>query len=308
MDHPRDRSIADPEPDAADVVTVEHHGPADAPVGLVLEVPHGATEDVHFRSWADRLRGPLPDDLIEFFRVNTDFGAPELASAVARRYSAASRSARVVRGLVPRTLIDLNRDVDRADGSDGMTPGLPPYVPDVDDRELLTGAWLTYQRVAERVHDALDRTYGRALALHTYAPRSVAVERIDGDIVARLRRAYEAGVVETWPLRPEVDVIEPEQDSAVRVDRDLSDALAACLARTGGDVGRSATYRLVPTTIAHRRAARHPGATACLEVRRDRLGAPWKPFEPSELDRDGVDRFADAIANAIETVSHLPVR
>ena len=42
----------------------------------------------------------------------------------------------------------------------------------------------------------------------------------------------------------------------------------------------------------------HPGATACLEIRRDLLGDPWRPFEPSTVDARAIARFARPIADA----------
>ena len=55
---------------------------------LIVEVPHGATATTDFTSLAAQLASPLPASLVDFFHVNTDAGAPELALAVARRFTA----------------------------------------------------------------------------------------------------------------------------------------------------------------------------------------------------------------------------
>ncbi|MCA8949230.1 MAG: hypothetical protein KDE27_06995, partial [Planctomycetes bacterium] len=110
----------------------------DARPAVVLEVPHGATRGEDFRALRARLRGDVPNDLIEFFFVNTDIGAPELAFAIAERLVAAapSCSALVLRSRLPRTLVDCNRSLDRASvpsgsGAGELTPGLPPWIRDV---------------------------------------------------------------------------------------------------------------------------------------------------------------------------------
>src|SRR6478752_1623726 len=90
----------------------EVRGPrASGPPSLLLEVPHGATRTADFERVRQRLKGALPPGLGDFFHVNTDVGAPELAEAIARRYVAdhPERAALVLRCLVPRTFIDCNR-------------------------------------------------------------------------------------------------------------------------------------------------------------------------------------------------------
>ena len=52
---------------------------------LLVEIPHGATRAAHFDALASELVGPFPDDLRDFFFVNTDVGAPEVGGALAAR-------------------------------------------------------------------------------------------------------------------------------------------------------------------------------------------------------------------------------
>ena len=285
----------------AGVCEVERFGETGSRPGVLIEVPHGATEDAHFLAVRDRLRSEFPRDLIEFFRVNTDFGAPELARAVAAavaepRGDRPACPAIVVRGLVPRTLVDLNRALDATDG--GMTPGLPPYVRHPEDHADLVALWRAYQARAAAAYDAVCGSGGIAIALHTYGPRSVGIETIGDDIVERLHRAYEPGTFETWPVRPEADLILPADGDHAAVHGGLVDLLRTHLTDAGVETTASATYRLVPATLAHVHAVDHPGATACLEIRRDLLGDPWRPFEPSTVDAVAIARIARPIADA----------
>ncbi len=272
---------------------------ADGPAGLLIEVPHGATERAHFDAVAARLESPLPAGLEQFFHVNTDFAAPEVALRVAVLVAGASRKARtrgvvVVRALVPRTFIDFNRGI--GDGAQaGMTPGLPPYITATADRELLLSLYQQYHGAVARAYREVCDAGGLALALHSYAPRSVDVA-VDADIVAALRAAYRPAVYSTWELRPAVDCITRDADG-----RDLSPpgmvaALRGAYGELGLDTGDNATYHLHPATMGYRYAENFPGQVLCVEVRRDLLGAPWRPFSPSAVGPRKVARFARPLA------------
>src|SRR3954469_16515842 len=77
----------------------------------LIEVPHGATSAGHYQRLRAELRGSLPDDLIDFFHVNTDSGAPEYARALAKEL-AADRTVLVLISEIPRTFVDCNRVLD----------------------------------------------------------------------------------------------------------------------------------------------------------------------------------------------------
>src|SRR5207244_10220441 len=164
--------------------------------------------DQYERLRAD-LRGPLPDDLIAFFHVNTDSGAPEYALALAERLASLepSRSVLVLTSEIPRTFVDCNRvlDISPEEYKAGkVTPGLPPYIRDPHDQELLRARHAGWVRASEEAWRWCCEAGGLGLMAHTYAPRSVDVE-VDDDIVKSLRRAYQSE--SSWPLRPEVDLI-----------------------------------------------------------------------------------------------------
>ncbi len=272
-------------------------GPA-IPTHLV-EVPHGATRTAQYSALRSRLQEPGPEDLVDFFHVNTDAGAPELADAVARRF-VAERSGACVAVLcaeVPRTFIDVNRvvDADAASFREGkVTPGVPPWIHHPEDLELLRALHATYVAEATRL---VDQVGGRALLLHTYAPRSVDVE-VDRQIAAALRRAWSSEVAPTWPLRPEVDVIGRDLNGSLLVPEGVLARLVADFASLGVTVADGKTYPMHPSTQAFHHAARWPGRVLCVEVRRDRV-CRWDPFAEMAVDPESVERYAGPLATAL---------
>jgi hypothetical protein len=276
------------------VIDVVVTGPA-GPLDLVIEVPHGATTTADYDHHAARLASPLPPDLIDFFHVNTDSGAPELATAVARALP--DRAVAVLRSRIPRTFIDCNRRMDAspADFKAGkLTPGLMPWIEVAADRALLRAAYDTY---VDAVDDAISRlsSRGAILLLHTYAPRTVDVE-VGPEIVNQLHAAYAADRVTTWPLRPAFDVISRDPDGTDHAPTAVVDALRAAVAPH--DVAASATYPLHPSSLAYDRVVGRPGRVLCLEVRRDLLGA-FDPFAEKAMDPVAVDRIGAGVATAL---------
>lgn len=291
--------------DLEDVAACELFGsPTAEPPSLLIEIPHGATEREQFDPLRAQLRGALPDDLAAFFHVNTDVGAPELGAAIARELAAAGRSTLVVRCLLPRTFVDTNRSL--APGTPpGMSAGIPSYVTDAADRALLGELHATYVAAVERAYAAICGTGGMALALHTYAPRSVDAE-IDADIAASLRRAYAPAVFRSWPLRPEVDLITATPEGEELAPPGLPEAVATALEAVWIESGRNATYTLHPATQGLLFSRRYPQRVLCLEVRRDLLGAPWRPFAPTRIGPRKALRLARPIASALS--AFLPAR
>jgi hypothetical protein len=278
---------------------------AGAAPDLLLEVPHGATRAAHFDDLAGRLRGPLPEGLRDYFFVNTDVGAPELAIAVGERAVAVdpNRSVLVIRSLVPRTLVDCNRVVEPDTGpatsaAGAMTPGIASYLKDPGDLRLVKERYFAYRALVERAYEAVCGAGGLALMVHSYAPREVDVP-VDDRIVERLREAYLPERVGGWPLRPEADLITRDPDGRRLADDALVERTLASLARAGVAARADATYRLHPSTMGHRMASRFPGRTLCLEVRRDLLVRRFTPFAEMEADPAKVDRVAAALVEAL---------
>ena len=287
----------------ADIVVFRGAGASpDAPLDLLIEIPHGATQTEDFTSYAVQLTSPLPDALVDFFHVNTDAGAPELGSATARALvlAAPERSVGIVCCRIPRTFIDCNRrlDASAADFKAGkVTPGLMPWITSPEDRALLRTA---YDRYLAVVHDAAAElaSDGAMLLLHTYAPRTVDVE-VDLGIVASLHAAYEPDVAQTWPLRPEIDVIGKTLDGTNLAPAGVVEALRQGLAAEDLTVADGTTYPLHPSTLAYDHVLARPGRALCLEVRRDLLADPFEPFAQMRIAPVKVTRIAVPLAAAL---------
>jgi predicted N-formylglutamate amidohydrolase len=282
------------------------HAAPDAALDLVIEVPHGATATADFTALAAQLTSPLPDDLVAFFHVNTDAGAPELAMAIAERFVAdePARTASVLRCRIPRTFIDCNRRIDVTPDAapdelvaGKLTPGLMPWITTAEDRARLRAAHERYVACVREAIAALA-TDGALLLLHSYAPRTVDVE-VDLDIVASLRRAYQPDRASSWPLRPEVDVIGRALDGTSLAPAAVVEALRAELAPLGIAPADSATYPLHPGTLAHDHVVARPGRALCIEVRRDLLADPFEPFAEMRIAAAKVDRLAAPMARAL---------
>jgi hypothetical protein len=288
----------------AGVADVEHvRGPAANGAVLLVEVPHGA-DRADYDLLRGQLRGPLPDDLDEFFSVNTDVGAWQVGRRVAELVVAADprRAAVAIRCRIPRTFIDCNRIEDAPEGdlaAGGMTASVPAYVRDGDDRAHLLGLHRRYVGLVEEAQARLGER-GFLLLPHTYGPRTLGVDTVGDDIVDKLRWAHEPDRVETWPLRPEVDLITRSQDGGVAAAADVAAQVAASYRALRLNVAENATYHLHPSTLAHRWAERFPGRVFCLELRRDLLVERWTWNRGNQVVAAAVDRFAAPIASAID--------
>ncbi|MBP7586557.1 MAG: N-formylglutamate amidohydrolase [Thermoanaerobaculia bacterium] len=300
------RELAVRSSDSIDGVAEVYRGGDEGRASLLIELPHGATEREHYDALAAQLRSPLPAGLEQFFHVNTDFGVPELAGEIAARLTSAARKVPVkgvvvVRALVPRTFIDFNREI--AAGPEavaaGMTPGLPPYISAGADQQLLLSLHQQYHAtVAGLYREICGAPGGLAVALHSYAPRSVEVA-VDADIVTALREAYRPEAYAGWVQRPGVDFITRDADGLDLSPAGLVAELKEAYSALDLEVGENATYHLHPATMGYRYAASHPGQVLCVEFRRDLLGAPWQPFAPSPVDAPGVAQLARPLAEAL---------
>lgn len=292
-----------------------------APAALLIEVPHGATTRADFDRVRRRMAGSrFPDDLEAFFFVNTDVGAPETARAAARFVNDPDgrtvlarmlgedsladlrefppRPALVLRGRVPRTFVDFNRDIE-GPATGRMTPGIPPYVTEDADVAWLGEAHRSYRAVAEEAYERVCGSGGIAIALHTYAPRSVGIDRVDENIVTALRDAYRDEVYESWPRRPAVDLITRDDDGTFLAPGPLVTALGERYRRVGIEPGENETYRLHEGTEAHRHAHNWPGRVLCMEIDRSLLADPFDPFREMRIAPDKVARMAAPIAGSV---------
>jgi len=278
------------------------HAKASQGPDLLIEIPHGATRTEDFRMVERRLTSLLPQSLADFFHVNTDAGAPELAEAVARRFVTLEpeRVVLVLRCRIPRTFIDCNRRIDASPEdfkAGGVTPGLMPWITTPEDRELLVALHEGYVGVVRAASHGLAPD-GAMVMLHSYAPRSVDVE-VDLQIVESLHRAYQPEVEMSFPLRPEIDVISRATDGASHAPASVVDTLSRGFAALGITVADSATYPLHPSTLAWEHVMRHPGRALCLDVRRDLLADPFDPFVEMSIGPAKVARLCEPLVSAL---------
>lgn len=286
-----------------------HRFGADGPPSLLIEVAHGATRRAHFDALRRQLQGPFPDDLIDFFFVNTDVGAPEVALALARAIVAAQPrlGVLVVRCELPRTFVDCNRVIDTIDASKvpttstatGMTPGIVRYVTDAADLRLLLEKYAQYRDVVTRAFELVCGTQrGAAVMMHSYAPRSVDVP-VDENIVQSLHKAYAPDVEPTWPLRAEVDLITTTPEKVSFADARLVELVKEAFTAAGVQVEDSVAYPMHPSTLAYAFAEKYRGQTLCLELRRDLLVEKFTPFAEMKADDAKVARMGGLLATAL---------
>lgn len=291
-----------------DVVDVELLlGPTadpEAPPDLLVEVPHGADERHHYDALRQRLRGDLPDDLHLFFNLNTDLGAWAYGRATAQAVIAAApeRSVLILRSLIPRTFVDSNRRADYQGGrldEGALTPGIPSYVRDDHDRALLLELHRRYLETAREAFALVCGSGGLALVPHSYGPRSLGIDAIDDDIVAKLRWACAPERHDSWPLRPEVDLLTRDGEGRLFAPAGLEARLLTDFAAAGFETKANDTYDLHPSTLAHEWSTTYPGRVLCLEVRRDSLVETWTPLDAMRTVEAKCDRVARVLAPAL---------
>lgn len=288
--------------DVPGVCEVAYTPPRAAAPTLLVELPHGATRTADYEATRARLRGTLPDNLEAFFYVNTDIGTPECAQWLAESLAVEGVGSLVLRCLVPRTFIDCNRVVAGSKQGvvvDGLTPAVAAYIEDPDDQALLGELHASYHALTERAYGRLCGAGGLALQLHSYAPRSVGIDRIDGEIVAALRRAYEPEVYETWPERPAVDLICADSEGTMWSSRELVGAVQAEYAAINVDARENATYKLHPATMGYQYARAYPRQVLCVELNRGLLAEPFVPFGESPISPANVERMTRPLAAAL---------
>jgi hypothetical protein len=278
---------------------------------LLIEVPHGATRAIHFQALRAQLVGTaFPEQLIDFFFVNTDVGAPEAALALAAHVTRAAphKSVAVVRALIPRTFIDCNRVVDvsaqgraatTSSAPGGVTPGVVGYVTEAADLALLFARYSAYRAVTAAAFELVCDAGGTAVMLHSYAPRSVDVA-VDEHIVDALHAAYRPEVEPTWPLRSPIDFITRTPDGALLADERLIAILHTVFKEAGFTSTEGSEYPLHPSTVAHVFASRWPRQTLLIELRRDLLVKQFTPFLEMETDPHKVDHLAGLLASGLK--------
>lgn len=271
---------------------------------LFIEVPHGATREEHYRTVRGMLSPHLPDDLIDYFFVNTDVGSTELARRIAEMVAASTTAPRcvlVLRCLIPRTFIDTNRVIE-ASSADAkaarLTTAIPEYVRDSKDANRLLSMYRQYHDVAARAYDWICGAGGLALMPHTYAPRAIQIDSFDEGIGKALRRAYEPEQYAGWKVRPAVDLITEDPEGVNLAPEEIVRSIQREFAEIGIEATENCSYHLHPISMAHWYSTRYPGKVLCIEVSRDLLADPFSPFEEMLISDENVTRIAGPVAAA----------
>jgi hypothetical protein len=270
---------------------------------LLIEVPHGATRKSDYDALVSHLKSKLPEQLEHFFFVNTDIGAPEGAQLLGRTLSA-QLNVLVLRCLIPRTFIDTNRVIssgERGVVKHGLTTAVPAYIDSEEDAAWLTEQHRRYhQLVAAAYREVCGEGKGLALQLHSYSPRSVGIEKVDGSIVDALHAAYVPEVYAKWPERPAVDLITALDDGSFRTAPKLVDALLAAYAADGIAAKENATYHLHPVAMGYQYAAAYPEQVLCVELNRGLVADPFVPFGVSPISESKVAKMVAPIGRVLE--------
>jgi hypothetical protein len=283
------------------VCEVDLHGPRNRPADLLIELPHGATREDHFDALRTKLVGDYPQDLKDFFFVNTDVGAPECAAEIARRLGAGGAAVLVVRCLIPRTFVDCNRLIDGTASAGEMTPGIPEFVRDAQDVRMLVQLHGSYQELTRRAYELICAPGGIALMLHTYAPRNVRIDKIDAGIARALHRAYEPQAYDRWERRPQVDLISEDADGRRLAPPAIMESLKREYAAIGIEVGENATYRLHQETMGYVHSVAYPGRVFCMEISRELLADPFAPFEEMCIGPHKVEHAVNPIISTLSS-------
>lgn len=290
----------------------------DAPADIFIEIPHGATEQAHLEA-AAALGVVTPPDWDVVFWCSTDQGAPEVGARAAQMLTdpewvtqhmgpalgaeAASRSVRLVRGIIPRHLADLNRrwasedEIERGD----LTAVVPDFMR--EQREAIA-------RLGElhaRYHDVVEDCYmsccdrgGFAVQLHTFSPRSVSAP--GGVITGKvLRHAWSAEQREQWPKRPDGQLITARAGEPSLIDEAIVEAFLESFADEGVELAVNEPFSLHPIAVIDDWSHRWPGQIIGLEIGRAVLAIDYDPLAQWEPDPDVVERMAAALARVLAT-------
>ena len=289
------------------VVEVEVFRSAERRFWLLIEVPHGATRRSDYDAVARKLRSPLPAQLEHFFYVNTDIGAPEGARWIGKTLGAHRVNVVVARCLIPRTFIDTNRVIGSQSG-EGLTGSMPTYITDSNDQTMLQGLHAQYHRVVDGLYNEVCRNAdGLALQLHSYAPRSVGIEKVDANIVKALHAAYEPATYARWPERPAVDLICATKDGSFRPAPRLVAAAVKAWAEAGVTATENGTYHLHPVTMGMTYARAFPHQVMCVELNRGLIADPFVPFGESPLSEAKVGLLVAPLARVLHASRSEPV-
>lgn len=285
---------------------------ADLAATIFLEIPHGATTQAHLDA-IKTIGAQAPEDWDTFYWCSTDQGAPEVALEAARRLvdeawlaerlgdraaqQAAARRVVVIRGLIPRHYIDLNRlwiDEDEAKKT-GLTPIIPSFLKDQPEPGTkLRALYRAYHEAINAQYQQTCQAQGQAMQVHTYSPRSVSAP--GGVTGALLRDAWSDAKRETWPLRPPGQLITGRADEPPLSDAQLTAMMLARFEQAQLKLSVNDPFSFHPVTTLDALGHRWPGQIMAIELGRDQLTSSYDPLGPWTPSQEAVERFGGALA------------
>jgi hypothetical protein len=292
---------------------------------VLIELPHGATKAMHLDRAKAHARHYPGDRFDKFFFANTDQGSSEYGLHLAeclcnpawfqqqqKHFSAAfvkmlqERAAGmrvlIVRALLPRTLVDVNRvwELGMDFQSANLTGVVGAYIKEEDEINFFHDRYSQYQATVDRAHALICKNGGTVFNLHTYAPISVGVPK-DADIVDVLEAAYQPENYPKFPKRPEVQLISATPTGEMLAPEPLCSELMTHFTEAGFQIKQNDPFNLHPAAACSRRAAQYPGQVVVIEVSRKLLASPFNPFIEMHIDPVKVDRVVKPIALAFLT-------
>lgn len=287
------------------ICTVTHFGFDEAAgeediLPIFIELPHGATEAEHLYQLKARIADYQNDRYDRFFFVNTDQGSPEYAFWMAERltdlnyldkhlggeidaFSLRTLVQRirvvVLRSLLPRTIVDVNRNWvidEETRKAANLTGTCAGFIESENDLVLLRDVYDQYQAVARAGYEWACGD-GYAFNLHTYSP--ITVSLVEGEfIVDTLERAYEQNYAD-YPLRPGIQTITtPPGETQMLAPKAMVESVENAYHMAGFSVSRDEPYPLHPAATGYGHSARYPGHVFSMEIRRDLLVDHFEPF------------------------------
>jgi hypothetical protein len=295
-----------------------------APCDVLVELPHGATEAAHIEG-ARGLTADYPAGYDDVFWVNTDQGSPEYGRRFAQQITdptwveeataalltdpsqraaaveaAATRKVLVVRALVPRTIVDLNRvwEVDAATFREANLTGASAPFARPEELEAIHARYLAYQQVADAAHAQVCGAGGRALNLHTYAPITVSLQSGE-TLLDAVRKAYIPQNYPSYPKRPPAQLITRLPSEEPITDAPLAALLVERYAAAEVTLSLDDPFTMHKATACYVRAAAYPGQVTVLELRRDTLTDAFTPFAKWPVSAARVEAMTSPLSLAL---------
>lgn len=282
-----------------------HHLVPNAAHHLILEAPHAAStaQWSFWRQWC-----PEPwEGMDDLFWCTTDQGITELLGVMMgqlrQRWPGLSVS--VIRGLIPRTFGDLNRQWStHARPGPRHTGALAPQLTSAQHVEALTHVIEQYhQRVTSLLDNAAQTSRVIYMQCHTYAPITVRTRPGQRPHLA-LRRAYGENQVGRYPKRPKMQLMTaPSDDRQARLSNSRwVEGIIKHYQSVAVDVSENQPFALHPLTRLTERVTQWAPAALGVEWSRASLAERYLPFDVMHFDDENLRQWSAPMVDALAYV------